>query len=330
MTAPTRPDVASDPDLSGDETSNGLVDHLSNQSCAHGHVHADALEDVSADEIASFGAPIMEGIVDFHIHSAPSLMMRHHVDPELIPLAQASGVATMVLKAHEGSSAARAALLDESIVGAIVLNSSVGGANPDAVEVAAQLGARVVWMPTISAQAHRDSEDNDQLAVHRGVNLRVVPVCENGELRDEWHEVLDVIARHDMVLCSGHIALDETVALFTEARRRGVERLIVTHPLLEFLGWRDEHAQQLQALGAHVEIGVLADLLAGTAHELDATTRLHQIYDPSLMVFGSDLGHVSYPDLIPGIGGWIRRASRIMGDQPLEQIMITNGRELLS
>ena len=36
----------------------------------------------------------------------------------------------------------------------------------------------------------------------------------------------------------------ETVLLFTEARRRGVQRLMVNHPLMAFLHWNDEAAQR--------------------------------------------------------------------------------------
>ena len=37
----------------------------------------------------------------------------------------------------------------DGAVGGIVLNSPVGGANPDAVRLAAALGGRIVWMPTV-------------------------------------------------------------------------------------------------------------------------------------------------------------------------------------
>ena len=40
------------------------------------------------------------------------------------------------------------------ILGSVTLNDAVGGLNPFAVEAALDLGARVIWMPTISAQNH--------------------------------------------------------------------------------------------------------------------------------------------------------------------------------
>ena len=162
---------------------------------------------------------VVDGLVDFHIHSAPSIVPRHSADPETLAAARSVGVRTFVLKAHEGSSADRAQLLGPEVVGGVVLNSTVGGANPDAVEVAARLGARVVWLPTISSPAHKANDARPELQAHAGVSFRAVPVVEDGALRPEWNEVLDVVARHAMVLCSGHVTIDEAVIVLSEARR---------------------------------------------------------------------------------------------------------------
>src|SRR5919107_174535 len=90
-----------------------------------------------------------------------------------------AGVDLAVLKAHEGSTVERAALAARQpetdgvrVVGGIVLNSPVGGANPDAVEVAARLGGRVVWVPTVSAPAPVASVARPELSVHRTLSFR--------------------------------------------------------------------------------------------------------------------------------------------------------------
>ena len=99
------------------------------------------------------------------------------------------------------------------------------------------------------------------------------------------------------------------------ARRRGVDRLLVNHPGLNFLGWRDEHLEQFRALGAHLEIGVLADLLAGEAGP--RTEDLVASYPHELLVFGSDLGHRDYPPIAEGIREWVERLDPILGDRGL-------------
>lgn len=271
----------------------------------------------------------MSGIVDFHVHTAPSVVPRHHNDHEIGPLLEYAGIGTYVLKAHEGTTAERAALAGGGAVGAIVLNSPVGGANPDAVAVAAQLGARVVWMPTISSETHKRNQSSSKLSAHHGVDFRAVPVCRDGAVLPEWYDVIDLVAQHDLILASGHLSMDETVKVFRLARSRGVRRLLVNHPLLEFLGWRDDHVDSLVEVEAHVEVGVLADLLGETDEE-PATVRLARAYPRSLLVFGSDLGHVHYPDVGPGVGSWLERTGDALGGSTVDTITTLNGKELLS
>ena len=265
-------------------------------------------------------------IVDLHVHAAPSILPRRYTDPELLAAARAIGLSTVALKAHEGSTAERARLAGPGAVGGIVLNSPVGGANPDAVAVAAQLGGRVVWMPTVSAPAHIASQDA-ALSVHRQTTFRAVPVCDAGRLRGEWYPVLEVVAAHDMVLASGHVAMPEALALFQAARALGVRRFLLNHPSFPFQGWSDELAPAFRGLGAVIEIGVLADHLAGDGPRPSAT--FLGCYPADLLAFGSDLGHTAFPEYAAGIRAWLAGMVALAGERQLEKIMTTNGRELL-
>lgn len=268
------------------------------------------------------------GIVDLHVHTAPSLAPRHGRDLQVAEILAALGVDRFVLKAHEGSTAARAALSSPSAVGGIVLNSPVGGANPDAVEVAARLGARVVWLPTASSVAHQDqATEVPGHEVHSSFRFRAVPVRVEGGLAPGWDDVLDVVAAHDMVLASGHVPMGEAVAVFTEARRRGVARFLVNHPLLPYLGWSARWAEELRALSARVEVGVLADRLAGSVEA--GTGRLAREYPTELLVFGSDLGFAGYPTYEAGYRDWIGRAEAVVGAATVARIMTSNGAEVL-
>src|ERR1700760_3472518 len=171
-------------------------------------------------------------MVDLHVHAAPSLLPRHGDDAQTVIAERDVGFGVVVLKSHEGSTVERAVIAGGApagVYGGIVLNSPAGGANPDAVQVAARLGGRVVWMPTVSAPNHKAGAASPELSVDRGFELRPVPIVdpETGALLPAWFEVLDIVAEHDLLLASGHLAATETVALFTEASRRGVRRLMV-------------------------------------------------------------------------------------------------------
>jgi hypothetical protein len=265
-------------------------------------------------------------MTDLHTHAAPSLLPRHGDDAQTVAAERSVGFSTVVLKSHEGSTVERAAIAGPGVCGGIVLNSAIGGANPDAVEVAARLGGRVVWMPTVSARTHKRGASSPELAVHRGFELGPVDVVDDGVLRAEWHDVLDVIAAHDLLLASGHLSADETVVLFREARARGVQRLLVNHPMMAFLGWNTEAASVLRGLDARLELGILPDLLGDADHRSLLLTRS---YPTSLLAFGGDLGHAQHPPPSATVAPWLHELQRRVGATVAAAIMTTQTKELL-
>jgi hypothetical protein len=266
-------------------------------------------------------------MADLHVHAAPSLLPRHGDDRATVAAERAVGFSTVVLKAHEGSTAERARLAGDGAFGGIVLNSAVGGANPDAVEIAARLGGRVVWMPTVSSRTHKAGAASPELAVHRGFELRLVEVLDDaGRLRPEWFDVLDAVAAHDLLLASGHLSAAETVVLFTQARRRGVARLLVNHPLMAFLGWNEASAGALRELGAYLELGILPDLLDPARSCLALT----QAYPASLLAFGGDLGHARHDPPAVAVAPWLRALEARVGAARAAAIMTTQTRGLLT
>ncbi|HET8583059.1 MAG TPA: DUF6282 family protein [Jatrophihabitans sp.] len=269
-------------------------------------------------------------MVDLHVHAAPSLLPRHGNDAETVTAERAVGFGTVVLKSHEGSTVERAAIAggdQAGVYGGIVLNSPVGGANPDAVQVAARLGGRVVWMPTVSAPNHRAGANSPELSVHRGFELGPVAVTDDdGRLLPGWHDVLDVVVEHDLLLASGHLHARETVTLFGEARRRGAQRLMVNHPLMAFLHWTPDDAQALLALDVHLELGILPDLLGDAEH---ASLNLTHTYPASLLVFGGDLGHAHHPGPDTAVAPWLADLETRVGAERAAAIMTTQTRDLL-
>src|ERR1700733_2880189 len=110
-------------------------------------------------------------MADLHVHAAPSLLPRHGDDAATVAAERAVGFSTVVLKAHEGSTVERATVAGGDPIGGVVLNSPVGWTIPDAVQVAARLGGRMVWMPTVSARTHKAGAASPELAGHPGVGL---------------------------------------------------------------------------------------------------------------------------------------------------------------
>ena len=97
------------------------------------------------------------GIFDMHIHSAPDIAPRKTDDLELAKAAAAAGMGGIMIKSHLGSSVERAYLVNQMVpnirvCGGLVLNFPVGGLNPFAVDSYVRMGAKEVWMPTLSAE----------------------------------------------------------------------------------------------------------------------------------------------------------------------------------
>jgi hypothetical protein len=280
------------------------------------------------------GKVVISGVADLHVHGAPSLVERHGLDHEVLGAHGTVGVDFAVLKAHEGSTVERAVLAarrDETagveVVGGIVLNSPVGGANPDAVEVAARLGGRVVWMPTVSAPAHIASSSSPELSVHRNLAFRQVDVVDDaGALLPAWQDVLDVVAAHDLVLASGHLTCAQALVLFRAAKAAGVTRMLLNHPRMPFLQWDDAAAPEFARLGVVLELGILPDILTTDG---PPSTTLGEVYPHDMLAFGGDLGHAHYPTMAQALPGWLADLERSVGESDTELIMTTVGRRLV-
>ena len=202
---------------------------------------------MSAASLNSEVEEILRGSFDLHVHAGPDPRQERRLDAlDTGRYAHEAEMAGFVLKSHHYPTAPIAHTLNRvypglNVVGSIVLNREVGGLNPNAVQAAADLNARVVWMPTFNADFYSVNRD-------KGLGIRLVN--ESGELRSEVHAVLDVVRDHDMVLASGHVSPSETLALFTAAKARGIQRMVATHPI----GIASmEELHELVSLGALVE-----------------------------------------------------------------------------
>jgi hypothetical protein len=206
---------------------------------------------------------ILVGAIDPHVHSGPSLAPRAIDHLELAKEMSKAGFAAVITKDHDYSGVMTAALiakhyphLTTKVYSGIVLNNVVGGMNPYAVEHTAAMGGKIVFMPTLAAENHLRWEKSSSWSHPAATqNMRPsapVPVLDtNGRVRDDVKEVLDIVAKYDMVLGSGHLHVTETWLVFEEAQRRGVKRLIFTHPE-EFVGASLNDVRGIAAMGAFV------------------------------------------------------------------------------
>lgn len=262
-----------------------------------------ALGMVSADPIERRIDGLLRGAIDPHVHSGPSIAARGLDHVELLKAASDAGFAAVVTKDHDYSGVMTAALikkhfpaLSTKIYSSIVLNNVVGGFNPFAVEHTAAMGGRIVWLPTLAAENHlrwqaatarQHPASTDK--IREAVGIPVLNADKT--VRDDVKEVLDIVAKNDMVLASGHLHISETWLVFEEAQRRGVKRLVLTHPE-EIVDASLNDVQGIAAMGAFVEHS-LCMFVEGSKFQFAGPEELKRLIEAASVdqtVMCSDLG----------------------------------------
>jgi hypothetical protein len=155
----------------------------------------------------------------------------------------------------------------------------------------------------------------------------VAVVDREGLLLPQALAVLEVIARHDMVLATGHLSRDEIFVLVDGAVAAGVRQIVVTHP--EFPSQRISiEDQQLLA-----ERGAMLERCFTTPHTGKAPWQL--IFDASRAVgaehtvWSSDLGQTFNPPVEDGLALMADRFLEAgFSDDDVVTMAVTNTRRL--
>jgi hypothetical protein len=194
----------------------------------------------------------LAGVIDIHAHSAPDSSPRSIDAIDLARLAKSRGMRGLVLKNHYQPTASLAYVVRKEVpgiqvFGGVDLNLSVGGMNPFAVEhMAATTGGygRFVWMSTFDSEAQVRYSKQDRPFVR---------VSQNGQLLPETRQVIAVIAKHNLVMATGHVSAEEGLMLIREARAQGVQHMVVTHAMLAPIHMSDAQMLEAAKMGAYIE-----------------------------------------------------------------------------
>lgn len=289
---------------------------------------------------------LVRGAVDYHVHVAPDFVERRISDIGLARRCLETGQAGFGLKSHYTSTAERAQVVAEAVPGVVVLgtltlNRAVGGLNPLAVEIAAREGARIVWFPTVSSinEHHEIVEPQGDKKVPVWVaferSLRdagvecpsVAVVDEAGTLLPEAEAVLDVVAHHELVVCTGHLARDEIFSVVEAAASRGIRDIVVTHPEFPSQSLGPEDQVALADMGAIMERALTTPYTGKAPWErlFDATRAV----GAERTVWATDLGQVSNPPVEDGLA---LMADAFLGagfsDEEIRTMAVTNTRRI--
>ncbi len=213
----------------------------------------------------------LEGAYDLQVHVAPDVIARRIDDVGLAQEFLARGLAGFVLKSHYFPTAERAQIVNKVVpgihaYGAIVLNHSIGGLNPVAVELAGRSGCKIVWMPTVDAAnetAGRPGGSAKNPPFWAQIQLELAAtglnpppmtvVDDSGALLPAALSCLELIRKHDMILATGHLSRKEIVALVKAARDMKLRKILVTHAEFPSQNLSADEQAELAGLGASIE-----------------------------------------------------------------------------
>jgi hypothetical protein len=269
---------------------------------------ASAADSARSQEVAD----LLVGAVDLHCHSGPAAMPRildHH---EALMDCAAARFRALVYKDHFYLGTAHAILLEKlfpetgvRLFSGIALNNASGGINPHAVDHATKLGAKIVWMPTLSADNHIKQLAGQAKTFPKTSQKMLDPIPlsaldANGKLNDATKQVLDLIAEADIILAGGHLPASELLIVFEEAGRRGVKKMIVNHPTY-IVGCTDDDIRELVKLGASMEHSICM-FVEGRSKKYgpDKLAHLIEVAGVDRTLLCSDLGLVGSPRPVDG------------------------------
>lgn len=192
-----------------------------------------------------------EGIIDIHAHADPDRTRRSIDVLELARMYKDRGFRGLVIMNHYDCTAGLAYLARKhapglEVFGGIVLNHLVGGMNEHAVEhfITIEGGyGKIVYMPTVNSEYDVLNSDNP--------SRPFVSISRDGKLLPEVLDMLDLIAKLELVLSTGHSSPEEILLLIREAKKRGIEQVLATNPVPQNMSV--EGMKEAAELGAYIE-----------------------------------------------------------------------------
>jgi Family of unknown function (DUF6282) len=289
---------------------------------------------------------LLEDFVDTHVHAGPTLTVREFNVWQLVAEAEKGGFSAIVLKDHFVPTVPVARAIQEklghtglNVFGSLALNNSVGGINPKAVEIAIGFGAKMIWLPTISAANHRRK--------HRapGTKFPVLMKKEtvadtplevtgaDGALTPETEDILNIVADHsDVVLATGHLSREEVDAVVRRCAQLGVNRVLVTHPHF-LVDASAEDMRNWQSLGAYMEFTAVISLPSSPIYcrPVEDVAELINSLDVEKIVLSSDLGLKKAGWPIEGMSEFLELLREAgVSSEDLKKMIATNPANLLN
>jgi hypothetical protein len=274
--------------------------------------------------------------IDLHVHCSPDGIEDRRVNAlQLAQQALKCGMKHVVIKSHQFCTAPLAWMVNKIVnqpvlVGSLVLNDCAGGLNPRAIEVAFREGAKIIWMPTTSAQADIEARSLETVKHEKTAPQGISVLDKDGNLVPEMKEIFNVIKAHDLVLATGHLSTEESIAVANESLKRGI-KTILTHPLAKKFGvsFTLEQARDLVNKGAFLEFCFTSCMPPVRMTPIQIINHI-EILGADHCLLTTDFGKASKPPPTEGFRMMLSEMTRSgLSEKVLESIVKVNPYKLL-
>jgi hypothetical protein len=259
---------------------------------------------------------LIDGGGDLHVHPSPSPFPRRISIFDAAQHAHSAGFRAIVVKSHHHSMVTDIKAV-EDVVGTmpvpvfsgIALNDQEGGLNPAAVDLSLRMGGRIVWFPTLSSSAHIHAHSDDRSTKFPVSEIPLRPNTEktildaDSALKPEVLDILDIIKENDAILTGGHLPPHEMDKLFTAAKQKNLQRILINHP--NFISDASiEFCQKWAKQGVYIEHSLVMfdEEAPGREWELQTLIEWIEAIGVDRTILASDLGQRTQPIPIEAFG----------------------------
>ena len=239
---------------------------------------------------------LLKGVYDLHVHTAPSVHARYLDDIELLILLEKAGMGGATIKSHYECTASRAMIANKyfktqaKLYGCLALNASVGGWNPSAVDFALQMGTKNIFAPTNHAKSFMERSKSEEAKYRIRSKEPLTLLDENGAIRPEVYEILDLVKQYDAIMQTGHLSETEGAILAKEALSRGI-KTVITHPDSPSTRYPLPLQLELARAGAFIDISYRSVMMDRIGIE-ELTAHVKEL-SPERCIVTTDLGQKS-------------------------------------
>lgn len=259
---------------------------------------------------------ILKGILDIHVHAGPSVANRQVDAADMLKEAVSAGYRGFLVKDHYFPSCMGVKMVQEhcdaqgvEIYSSMCLNNSMGLFNLMALDAAINMGAKIIYFPTVSSKNHIDHHKGSfvgsgKMSVPENP---VVYVDEKGVMDPAAVECLKLMAEKDVALGTGHGTAWEIDRLVEKALESGVRRILVNHPQFH-IGASYEQMTKWAGLGAYIEMNVCVFSSGSKLGTLDDRVIADMLKAVPLerLILDSDMGQKGNGSPVEGMYRFIR------------------------